>query len=150
MQVSRTAVAACLGLLLLMVSAPSNAQYRLTNLVSNQVGRAPTIDPLLGNAWGLARSATSPWWVADNITGWSTLYTAAGAQESLKVLIPTAGNGPTSPTGGNGPGSPTGMVFNGSSDFQVDGVKSSFIFATLDGTISAWPGTNKNMATIAV
>jgi uncharacterized protein (TIGR03118 family) len=150
MQVSRIALAACAGLVLFTLSDLANAQYKITNLVSNQVGHAPTIDPLLGNAWGLARSATSPWWVADNITGWSTLYTAAGAQESLKVLIPTAGNGPTSPTGGNGPGSPTGMVFNGSSDFQVDGVKSSFIFATLDGTISAWPGTNKNMATIAV
>ena len=64
-------------------------------------------------------------------------------------MIPTAGNGPTSPTGLNGPGTPTGIVFNGSSEFEVDGVKSSFIFATLDGTISGWPGTNRNQATIA-
>ena len=64
MQVYRTAVAACLGLVLLMVSAPAQAQYQLKNLVSNQLGQAPTIDPLLANAWGLARSATSPWWVS--------------------------------------------------------------------------------------
>ena len=64
MQVRRTAVAACLGALLLMLSAPAEAQYRLTNLVSNQVGQAPTIDPLLANPWGLARSATSPWWIS--------------------------------------------------------------------------------------
>ena len=136
-----------------MVSAPAQAQYRLTNLVSNQLDtHAPTTDPLLANAWGLARSATSPWWISDNVSGWSTLYTATGTQESLKVLIPTAGNGPASPTGLNGPGTPTGIVFNGSkTDFQVEGKSSSFIFATLDGTISAWsPGVNDNQSMIAV
>ncbi len=135
-----------------MVSAPAEAQYQLTNLVSNQVGQAPTIDPLLANAWGLARSATSPWWISDNDTGWSTLYRATGTQESLRVLIPTAGNGPAEPTGLNGPGTPTGIVFNGSStDFQLQGKKASFIFATLDGTISAWaPGVNDNQSMIVV
>ncbi|MGO9852617.1 MAG: TIGR03118 family protein [Steroidobacteraceae bacterium] len=155
LQLCRTAVAACVGLalVLLMVSAPAEAQYRLTNLVSNQVDEhAPNTDPLLVNAWGLARSATSPWWLSDNLSGWSTLYNATGTPESLKVLIPTAGNGPTSPKGLNGPGTPTGVVFNGSkTDFQIEGNSAAFIFATLDGTISAWaPGVNANQATIAV
>ena len=152
MQVYRTAVAACFGLVLVMVSAPAQAQYRLTNLVSNQVGQAPTIDPLLANAWGLARSATGPWWISDNDTGWSTLYTATGTQETLKVMIPTAGNGPASPTGLNGPGTPTGVVYNGSStDFQIEGEPATFIFATLDGTISAWASkVNRNQSIIAV
>jgi len=150
MQVRKIAVAACLGLGLLMVSAPAQAQYHLTNLVSNQLdAHAPTVDPLLANPWGLARSSGSPWWLSDNDTGWSTLYNAAGTEESLKVVVPTAGNGPVEATGGNGPGTPTGIVFNGSkTDFQVSGASSSFIFATLDGTISAWPGTNKNLATL--
>jgi len=150
MQVRKIAVAACLGLGLLMVSAPAQAQYHLTNLVSNQLdAHAPTVDPLLANPWGLARSSGSPWWLSDNDTGWSTLYNAAGTEESLKVVIPTAGNGPVEATGGNGPGTPTGIVFNGSkTDFQVSGASSSFIFTTLDGTISAWPGTNKNLATL--
>ncbi|MGO9433371.1 MAG: TIGR03118 family protein, partial [Terracidiphilus sp.] len=44
---------------------------------------------------------------------------------------------------------PTGIVANGSkTDFLVSGAASSFIFATLDGTISAWPGLNKNLATL--
>jgi uncharacterized protein (TIGR03118 family) len=154
MQVSRTAVAACLGVVLSMASASAGAQYQITNLVSNQltVGRAPTIDPLLANPWGLARSAGSPWWISDNDTGWSTLYTAAGVQESLRVMIPTAGNGPASPTGLNGPGTPTGVVFNGSAtDFQVQGKKANFIFDSLDGTISAWaPGVNANQSMIVV
>jgi uncharacterized protein (TIGR03118 family) len=152
MQVRRIVVAACLGLSFLMVSALAQAQYRLTNIISNQVHQAPTIDPLLANAWGLARSATSPWWISDNDTGWSTLYEANGTQVPLRVLIPTAGNGPNSPTGLNGPGTPTGIVYNGSqTDFQVQGWSSAFILATLDGTISAWaPGLNANQAIIAV
>jgi uncharacterized protein (TIGR03118 family) len=152
MQIRMTAVAVCLGALLLMLSGRAEAQYQLTNLVSNQVHQAPTIDPLLANAWGLARSATSPWWISDNDTGWSTIYEANGTQESLKVLVPTAGNGPASPTGLNGPGVPTGIVANPSkTDFQIQGESSSFIFATLDGTISAWvPGVNKNQSIIAV
>jgi uncharacterized protein (TIGR03118 family) len=149
----RTAVAACVGLVLLMVSAPAQAQYRLTTLVSNQLDdRAPNTDPLLVNPWGLTRSATSPWWVNDNISGWATLYNGTGTPQSLKVLIPTAGNGPVSPTGLNGPGTPTGIVFNGSpTDFEVDGKPANFIFATLDGTISAFAGgVNRNLAAIKV
>ncbi|MGA2002358.1 MAG: TIGR03118 family protein [Terriglobales bacterium] len=152
MQNCRIAFAACLGLVLAVVSVPAQAQYQLTNLVSDQVGQAHTIDPLLANAWGLARSATGPWWISDNDTGWSTIYDAAGKIEQLRVLIPTAGNGPISPSGLNGPGTPTGIVFNGSStDFQVQGWSSVFLFATLDGTISAWaPGLNANLSTLAV
>jgi uncharacterized protein (TIGR03118 family) len=135
-----------------MAPALAQAQYQLTTLVSNQVNPLiPTIDPLLANPWGLARSAGSPWWISDNDTGWSTLYNAAGAQVALRVVIPTAGNGPIEATGTNGPGTPTGIVSNGSkTDFQISGVASSFIFATLDGTISAWPGLNKNLATLVV
>jgi uncharacterized protein (TIGR03118 family) len=151
MQVCRTAVATCLGLVLVMASVPARAQYHFKNLVSNQLHQAPTTDPLIENAWGLARSATGPWWVSDNDSGWSTIYNADGKQEPLRVLIPTSGNGPTSPTGLNGPGMPTGVVYNGSStDFQVQGWSSVFIFATLDGTISAWaPALNANQSTIA-
>ena len=152
-QVCRTAVAACLGLALLMVSAPAHAQYQLTNLVSNQIDeQAPNTDPLLVNAWVLARGATTPWWVSDNLSGWSTLYGGTGTPQGLKVLIPTAGNGPSSPKGLNGPGTPTGVVFNRSkTDFNIKDNQSVFIFATLDGTVSAWaPGVSVNQAIIAV
>jgi uncharacterized protein (TIGR03118 family) len=153
MLVRRNAVVVCLGLAFLMVSAVAQAQYRLTNLVSNQIDEhAPTTDPLMVNPWGFARSATSPWWVSDNLSGWSTVYNATGAIQGIKALIPTAGNGPVSPTGNNGIGTPSGIVANGSStDFMVQGSSASFIFATLDGTISAWSfGANKNLATLVV
>jgi uncharacterized protein (TIGR03118 family) len=151
MQVYRTAVAACLGLALFMVSSPARAQYRLTNLVSNQVHQAPTIDPLLANSWGLVSSSFG-WWISDNDTGWSTLYDAQGKQQPIRISIPTAGNGPASPTGLNGPGMPSGIVSNGSStDFKIQGSPAVFLFATLDGTISGWvPGVNPNQALIAV
>jgi uncharacterized protein (TIGR03118 family) len=152
MLVRKIAVAPCLGLVLLLAPALAKAQYQLTNLVSNQLDqRAADTDPLLVNPWGLARSATSPWWLSDNLSGWSTLYNGAGTPTALRVLIPTAGNGPVEATGANGFGTPTGIVFNASkTDFQVSGASSSFIFATLDGTISAWPGLNKNLATLKV
>jgi hypothetical protein len=116
----RTLAIACLGLATIFVSSMAEAQYQVKNLVSNQVKQAAQTDPLLVNGWGLVHGPGTPWWISDNNSGWSTLYDGSGKQVTkLKVLIPTAGNGPSSPTGLNGPGSPTGTVFNGSSDFQV-------------------------------
>ncbi len=141
----------------LTLASSAMAQYKLTNLDSNQVGWATHIDPLDVNAWGLVHGPGSPWWISDENSGWSTLYSGNGTIEGLRVLIPTAGNGPGSPTGGNGPGSPTGIVFNatassgGANEFQVQGWAAIFLFATLDGTISGWaPQSNKNQAILAV
>jgi uncharacterized protein (TIGR03118 family) len=133
-----------LGFALMMVSSAAMAQYQLVNLSSNQVGWAFHVDPLLVNAWGLARGAGSPWWISDSNSGWSTLYDGSGKTvQQLKVLIPTAGE--------NGPGSPTGIVINGSQEFQVENWASVFLFATLDGTISGWaPQSNPNQAIVAV
>ncbi|MGA9389305.1 MAG: TIGR03118 family protein [Candidatus Sulfotelmatobacter sp.] len=131
------------ALMLVLLSSMAAAQYKLTNLVSNQAGIAAHTDPLLVNAWGLVYGPGGPFWLSDNGSGWSTLYTASGAKEGLQVQIPTAGS--------DGPGSPTGIVFNGSNDFQVKGWPSIFLFATLDGTISGWaPQSNPNAAIVAV
>src|ERR1700730_17611048 len=133
---------ACLGLVLMFVSGTALAQYQLTNLVSNQVGAARHTDPLLVNSWGLVHAPGSPFWISDNGSGWSTLYDGQGVAKSLRVEIPTAS--------GAGPGSATGIVFNGSSEFQVQGWTAFFIFATLDGTISGWaPQSNPHDALIA-
>jgi len=131
------------GLALIFASSAAVAQYQLTNLVSNQVGQAKHTDPLLVNAWGLAYGPGGPFWISDNGSGWSTLYTGGGLKQGLEVVIPSAS--------GSGPGSPTGIVFNGSQDFQVQGWAAIFLFATLDGTISGWaPQSNPNQAIIAV
>jgi uncharacterized protein (TIGR03118 family) len=131
----------CLGLLLLFGSSAAQAQYQVTNLVSNQAKTAKTTDPLLVNSWGLAYGPTSPFWISDEGSGWSTLYNGAGVNQGLAVTIPTAG--------GSGPGSPTGIVFSAAQGFTIKGFPAIFSFATLDGTVSGWaPGLNFNAATI--
>jgi uncharacterized protein (TIGR03118 family) len=120
--------------------ATASAQYKRTDLVSNQPGVAPTADPHLVNGWGLVALPTSPYWVSDNGTGFSTLYTGSGQQVQLFVTVPPA---PAAPAGTVG--TPTGIVGNiapNETDFTVaeNGAsgQSRFIFATLDGTISGW------------
>jgi len=131
-----------LGAMLMVVSSTAAAQYQLTNLVSNQVGGAKHVDPLLVNAWGLVYGPGTPFWISDNGSGWATLYDGSGIKQNLDVLVPTAG--------GDGPGTPTGTVFNGSQGFQVKGKAALFLFATLDGTISAWsPQVNLNASIVA-
>jgi len=135
-----------LGLLLMFLPSAAWAQYQLRNLSSNQVKQADHIDPQNVNAWGLARGATTPWWVGDNESGWSTLYNSEGVKQGLEVEIP--------PAPGAGPiGLPTGVVWNPSQtgEFQVQGLQTFFLFDTLDGTISAWaPGLTLFDAAIVV
>src|ERR1035437_6025337 len=143
MQRLKIAFTICLGLAVMFGSSAALAQYQLTSLVSNQAKTAKFMDPLQVNGWGLARSSGSPFWVRDQGSGWSTTYNGQGVKQGLEVLIPSAT--------GAGPGQPTGIVANGSSDFQIGGWNSFFLFATLDGTISGWaPQTNHNDAVIAV
>jgi uncharacterized protein (TIGR03118 family) len=146
----RAAMAFCLvSLVLVCAAGRTNAQfYRQTNLVSDQAGLAATTDANLVNPWGLISSSTSPWWVADNGTGVSTLYNGAGAKQNLTVIIAT-------PPGDTDPAKPTGIVFNGTTGFQlVAGMTSTasrFIFVTEDGTISGWnPSVNPNHSVLKV
>ncbi|TMH12125.1 MAG: TIGR03118 family protein [Betaproteobacteria bacterium] len=104
-------------------------------------------DDNLKNGWGIALSATSPIWVADNGTGKSTLYDGLGNMLSLVVTVPSAS--------GSDPGAPTGIVFNGSNDFVVRSGTAAgaarFIFAAEDGLISGWsPGVDATHAIHAV
>ena len=113
--------------------------YLQTNLVSNLASLAPTVDASLVNAWGLSRSSKSPWWVADNGTGMSTLYNGTGVKQGLIVTIPSGDPG-VSPTG-----TPTGTVYNGDSTafLLAPGKAAAFLFVTEDGTISGWnPGVS--------
>jgi uncharacterized protein (TIGR03118 family) len=143
MQRRRIAFTVCFGLTLLFTSSAAVAQYQLTNLVSNAKGDARHTDPLLINAWGLVYGPGGPFWISDEGSGWSTLYTGSGKAESLQVVVPSV-----TPSV---PGSPTGIVFNGSQEFNVEGWPAIFLFATMDGTISGWaPQSNPTEAIIAV
>ena len=66
--------------------------YRVTILVSNEPGEAPVIDSKLVNGWGIATAGSSPWWVSDNGTDWSTVYNGAGVKQSREVVVPGAPN----------------------------------------------------------
>jgi uncharacterized protein (TIGR03118 family) len=126
------------------VQAASNNAYMVTPLVSNQPGVAAAQDPNLVNAWGLTASPTgSPWWVADNGTSLSTLYTGTGSILSLVVNV-GLDNPPDS--------APTGAVFNGGPDFELaPGKPARFIFDAEDGVIYGWnPSVNPTVAVPAV
>jgi uncharacterized protein (TIGR03118 family) len=113
-------------------SATTGVSYAQSNLVSDIAGRAAFTDTNLVNPWGIAISATSPFWIADAGTGLSTVYTGAGTIESLVVTIPP-------PAGQSGPSSPTGIIANSAAGFLASGTSTAhFIFSTQDGTISAW------------
>jgi uncharacterized protein (TIGR03118 family) len=116
----------------LHAAAAANA-YHQTNLVSDQAGVALIQDPDLVNPWGVTRTSTSPFWVANNVTGTSTLYSgdvngSPLVKSTLVVTIPG--------------GSPTGTVFNTSNDFVVSSGsasgRSAFLFASQVGIISGW------------
>src|SRR5690348_7527026 len=130
-------------------------RYTVTNLTADLPGVAPNTDPVLRNAWGVAFSpAASPFWIADNASGCSTLYDGTGAKVALQVPIPLPDNSvpstacqpaspqtnPPLPT----PAAPTGLVWNPTTAvataFLVPGTNTpaSFIFDTEDGTVSAW------------
>jgi uncharacterized protein (TIGR03118 family) len=126
-------------------SFAAQADYVQTNLVSDISGFATITDPMLKNPWGMSFSPTSPFWISNQGTNTSTLYTLAGGTVS-KVTGVNANGFVAIPTTGTGapPQGPTGQVNNtNTASFPINGVPNTsarFIFANLNGTISAWAG----------
>jgi uncharacterized protein (TIGR03118 family) len=125
------------------------AQYTRTDLVTNSGAGGTVPDSHLVNAWGLVSTGTSPFWVSDNATGLSTLYSISNTNGvvatplGLVVSIPSVTGGQGTPTGIVAPETPAGVTaFVISGVNPVSGKQASanslFIFATLDGTISGW------------
>src|SRR6185295_8821867 len=136
-----------IGLLISTPNTASSAPFVQTNLVSDIPGLATITDPSLVNPWGVSRTPTSPFWISDQGTNLTNLWSVTGPTTVAKV---TAVNPPTGniaiPTLGSGPAQgPTGQVSNVNPDplsFPVgnggNGGSAHFIFANLNGTISAW------------
>jgi uncharacterized protein (TIGR03118 family) len=112
-------------------------------------------DPHLANPWGITEGPMSPFWIADNGAGVSTLYRVPGAGGAAVSIVPSVFSipSPGDPLGRSG--TPTGTVFNidtAAQQFKVAGVdknnvatsaRALFIFATEDGTIVGWnPNVN--------
>ena len=138
-----------IGALTLSALQTQGHDFTQTNLVSNIDGLATITDPQLVNPWGVSHSETSPFWVSNQgqnapTPNTATLYMVTGETTVTKVninpptgfvAIPTTASGP--------PQGPTGQVNNTNTDsFPVanpdDGTSAHFIFANLNGTISAW------------
>ena len=117
------------------------ASYFQTDLVSDIPGLATITDPELINSWGVSHSGTSPFWISDQGTSVATLYTVTGSTNVSKMIInPPSGFVAIPPGGTQGP---TGQVNNSNTtSFLVgsggNGAFAHFIFANLNGTISAW------------
>lgn len=120
--------------MLLASAAPANAvPFDVTNLVTDDqsANTAQTTDPSLVNAWGISYAPTGPFWVSDNGTGVTTLYSAdpvSNATTKLGLTVSIPGNGTI-----------TGQTFNagsGGGAFNGD----PFVFVSEDGTISGWRG----------
>jgi uncharacterized protein (TIGR03118 family) len=107
----------------IFAAEPGNS-YARRDLVSDGGVPAEHLDPDLINAWGLAASAAGPWWVNAADAGKSLLYNGQGIKNPLIVSVA---------------GAPTGIVFNGGPRFVIPNVGAArFLFASEDGTISAW------------
>jgi uncharacterized protein (TIGR03118 family) len=139
---SRRTLACLASLVVIMGLIPSHAaaQYAVTNLVSNQKGKAKHQDKALVNAWGMSFFPGSPFWISDYGTGVSTFYSGKGVKAGQVKVTPTV----------------TGQVANSTTDFVVSqGGKSGpalFIFDSFEpGTISGWnPSVNPKAAVVVV
>jgi uncharacterized protein (TIGR03118 family) len=118
--------------------------FSQTNLVSDMPGLATITDSSLVNPWGVSFANGSPVWISDQGTQTSPLFSVTGSTgvsgPLFTVNIPPAGAA-----------GPTGQVANASgSGFNVgnggNGKAANFIFANLNGSISAWNGDPKTQA----
>jgi len=122
------------------------AQINLTtdsNAFLTSQGLAPAAhqDPNLINPWGMSFGPTTPFWISDQGTNRATLYNGDGSIVSLVVSIPTTGGGPQGPTG---------QVFAGGSGFTLGAGTAAFVFANLNGTVSAWNPASGTTAQVMV
>ena len=118
--------------------AQTGGVYQVTNILSDGYVPAANTDPGFIDPWGVAGTKTL--WIDTAVTGFSyvvPIVTPAPPTSpiSFKSTIPPA-------VAGSGTGQPTGTVQNTAATGFVlsNGTKASFLFATLDGTISGWNG----------
>jgi uncharacterized protein (TIGR03118 family) len=121
--------------------------YKVTNLVSDGSVPAITTDPNFLNPWAMSSSGT--WWISTANTGFNYVVPSATSTISFKVIVPSASGNPATaglPAGSITTAGATGMLLS-------NATKASFLFSTLDGTISGWNsklGTANAVSLVAV
>ncbi len=133
-------------------AADTASIYVQTNLVSDIAGLgAMGVDPNLVNPWGVSFLPGNPFWISDQGSNVTTLYSVTDSTVVGSPVPVFTVNIP--PTGGPGP---TGQVSNtNAQSFHLtapgDTSAALFIFADLNGTISAWnPGLGLDGSTAHV
>src|SRR5258707_7301621 len=135
-----------------MISA-SGTTFADTALVSNKaevVATAATIDANLQNPWGIAVAPGLPFWISDNNSNLSTLYSGTGVQQTQSITG-SAQTGIAIPASAAGvQAHPTGHIFNRSGGFSIPTSKGQrtplFIFDGEVGLISALEQVNGSSA----
>jgi uncharacterized protein (TIGR03118 family) len=124
---------------------PATSSFTDTALVADNtavVATVTTIDANLQNPWGIAVAPGLPFWIADNNSNLSTLYSGTGQNETSTITGSNA-VGITIPSSAAGvQPNPTGQVYNGTGGFLIpttNGQETAlFIFDGEGGTIVGW------------
>jgi uncharacterized protein (TIGR03118 family) len=135
---SRIATIAVLSLL--SAGTAHSQEFLIKNLITDDptVNQAALTDPNAVNVWGISHSGGSPFWVSDNGTGGTTVYTVNPATDQVTkdnvggvpiITIP----GSTSVSGPTGQVSTAGDV---AGSFHGD----NFLFVSESGVIAGWRG----------
>jgi len=128
----------------MMVVTPPPPGFVDTALDSDATGvvtTTTTIDANLKNPWGIAFAPGQPFWISDEASNVTTLYTGTGTVETESASGLTSEAGITIPANSLGdPSNPTGQVYNGTGDFLVGGKSAIFILDGQGGTIAGWAG----------
>ena len=140
--------AALFAWLALAPLAPASTGYLVHRLVANTAGIADFTDPNLVTPWGIANSASGPFWVCNGGTGLATVYTASATSftvDSTVAVIPPQYRVPVAHGIDYTRTICTGIAFNGTGGFQIPAgpntkVPASFILAGEGGTLSGWAG----------
>jgi uncharacterized protein (TIGR03118 family) len=128
-----------------MGSQQTSTVFTDTALVADKsevVASAKTVDANLQNPWGIAVATGLPFWIADNNSNLTTLYSGAGDIETQEITG-SSSKGIAIPASAAGvQANPTGQVYNGTGSFLIatsNGQESAlFLFDGEGGTITGW------------
>jgi uncharacterized protein (TIGR03118 family) len=129
--------------------AQTGGVYKVTNLVSDGSVAAAVTDPNFINPWAISDSGT--WWIATAGTGYDYAINGTTGAIGFKVIVPSAAAPNTAngfPAGSVTTAGATGMILP-----SPNLTKASFLFSTLDGTISGWNsklGTANALSVVAI
>ncbi len=120
--------------LCLQTEAQTGGAYKVTNIISDGSVPAAFTDPSFINPWAISASGT--WWISTEGSGENFVVASTPTPGTIrfKAIVPAASGVTTalgSPAGSVTTAGATGMLL-------PNGGKASFLFSTLDGTISGW------------